>query len=331
MAQGKRRPQGSGSLTLRGRSWVMRWRERRIDGSGRVGQVLRQESLGPISKRKAEQRLRERLREADSRIECDATVVELVETWDRTILPMYKHSTQRGHRQILKKHLLPRFGSIPLGQVERKDIQAFLTEKSREGYAPHTVHHYRNVLSGIFRYAVEWDYLEHNPASGIRLPKLTPKRERWALSRAEAARLIQALDHMPRTLVALALVTGLRRGEILALQWKDFDAEARILNVRQGLYENQIDTPKTERSTRSIPLSEDTCALLSSWASQVRYSADPDAFMFSTRKGSRPPQATFSSATSIPPVIGWASVGPAGTHTDGRFQPGRTTPASPPR
>jgi len=166
MAQGKRRPQGAGSLTLRGRSWVMRWRERCIDQTGRVRQVMRQESLGPISKKRAEQQLRERLGESESRIVSDATFAELVKLWDRTVLPMYKHSTQRGHRQILKKHLLPEFGTVPLQQVERKDIQVFLTDKFQQGYSPHTVHHYRNVLSGIFRYAVEWDYLDHNPANG---------------------------------------------------------------------------------------------------------------------------------------------------------------------
>ena len=68
-------------------------------------------------------------------------------------------------------------------------------------------------------------------------------------------------------MVALALVTGLRRGEILALRWKDFDPDVRTLTVRPAIYEERIDTPKTAKSVCSIPVLESTCSLLSEWAS----------------------------------------------------------------
>jgi integrase len=85
-------------------------------------------------------------------------------------------------------------------------------------------------------------------------------------------------------LVALALVTGLRRGEVLALRWKDFDRERRVLHVRQAVYENHVDTPKAVRSARSVPLSESACAFLLEWAGSCS-SDDSDRLIFSSRKG----------------------------------------------
>jgi hypothetical protein len=103
----------------------MRWRVKRVDGSGSVRQVLRQASLGPVSRREAERRLREKLAEAEAEVECDATFAEVVAIWDRTVLPMYKHSMQRGPRQILRKHLLPTFGSGAAAAAEAPGCPGF--------------------------------------------------------------------------------------------------------------------------------------------------------------------------------------------------------------
>ena len=77
---------------------------------------------------------------------------------------------------------------------------------------PKTVDHIHDVLSAILRTAVKWDHLVDNPARGVDLPRLVTVRPKWALTAAQAANLLEALPALPKTLVGLALLTGVRRG-----------------------------------------------------------------------------------------------------------------------
>ena len=61
---------------------------------------------------------------------------------------------------------------------------------------------------------------------------------------------------MPRALVGLALLSGVRQGELFALRWRDIDLPARVLHIREAVYEGIFGTPKTEAGRREIPLSE---------------------------------------------------------------------------
>ncbi len=74
----------------------------------------------------------------------------------------------------------------------------------------------RNLLSGLFRTAQNWGYVQQNPALGVLLPEVQTKEGRF-LSRDEANRLLAELPEPSRTMVLLALVTGLRRGELWVL------------------------------------------------------------------------------------------------------------------
>ena len=63
----------------------------------------------------------------------------LTTEWEATVLPMYKPSTQKNHRHIIAKHLLPRFGDTPVCDVTRQEIQAYVAHLNQAGYAPKTV------------------------------------------------------------------------------------------------------------------------------------------------------------------------------------------------
>ena len=80
----------------------------------------------------------------------------------------YKHSTQKNHRHIMEKHLIPRFGD--LAAVGRHDaaIQTYVTHLIKAGYAPKSIDHIHDVLSAILRSAVKWGHLQANPAHGSR-------------------------------------------------------------------------------------------------------------------------------------------------------------------
>lgn len=85
-------------------------------------------------------------------------------------------------------------------------------------------------------------------------------------------------------MVGLAIVSGLRRGELFALRWQDIDEHARVLTVREAVYDGTFDAPKTEAGLRQIPLSAAALQLINEWKHHAGKTT-PDALVFSTRTG----------------------------------------------
>ena len=81
----------------------------------------------------------------------------------------------------------------------------------------------------------------------------------------------------------MALVTGLRRGELFAIRWQDFDEKTATLTIRQAVYDKVFDTPKTRKSLRIIPLSEPLVVFLCGWRSKSKRSRPTD-FIIPGRK-----------------------------------------------
>ena len=112
MARTKRQ-YGSGCLLKRGRGWAIRWRELEIAPDGTTKKALHYEALGKISRGEATEILAQKARRpapARSRRGRVWRSGRLSNEWKTTVLPMYKHSTQKNHRHIAEKHLVPRFG-----------------------------------------------------------------------------------------------------------------------------------------------------------------------------------------------------------------------------
>lgn len=104
------------------------------------------------------------------------------------------------------------------------------------------------------------------------------------LTTSQAARLLDALAPLPRTMAGLVMLTGLRRGEVFALRWRDLDEESRVLTIREAIYDGVFDTPKTEASARQIPLSDAASLLLAQWRARTT-TIHPESLVFSTRLG----------------------------------------------
>ena len=286
MARSKRQ-YGSGCLLQKGKGWAIRWREPEIAPDGTERQVLRYENLGHLSRRQAAETLTQRVAAFGNGKGVRRSRVPfktLAEQWRTSVVPMYKHSTQKNHRHILDKHLLPWFGEVPIVEVTRQEVQAYVAHLTRRGYAPKTVDHIHDVLSAVLRTAVKWGHLQENPARDVDLPKLRTVQPKWALSVAQAGALLEVLSGLPRTMVGLALLSGLRRGELFALRWRDLDEQPGMLLVREAVYEGTFDTPKTEAGVRQIPLSPSACSLVESWRLTSR-STDHDALVFGTWSG----------------------------------------------
>lgn len=285
MARTKRQ-YGTGCLLKRGRGWAIRWRESEVAPDGTTRKILKFESLGGVSRKEAADTLAQRLAAAGAKPKARPTLTfgELANEWQMLVLPMYKHSTQKNHRHILERHLRPRFGETRVAAISRQDIQAYVAHLNQQGYAPKTIDHMHDVLSAILRTAVKWDHIPANPAHDVDMPSLKTVRPKWALTFDQARRLLEALSPLGRTLVGLALLSGLRRGELFALRWQDVDEPHGMLTVRQAVYEGEFDTPKTQAGFRQIPLSKSALDLVTAWRRRA-VKSESEALVFSTWSG----------------------------------------------
>ena len=138
MARSKRQ-YGSGCLLRRGKGWAIRWREIEIAPDGTRRKVLRYEALGEVTRKQASDILRQRITavgNGKAPTRSRVTFRTLVGEWDASVLPMYKHSTQKHRRFMVKKHLLPQFGDMAVCDVTRQEIQVYVAHLTQAGTRP---------------------------------------------------------------------------------------------------------------------------------------------------------------------------------------------------
>jgi len=123
-----------------------------------------------------------------------------------------------------------------------------------EGRAWQTVRNIWIVLSSILKAAVEYSYLDENPARGVRFPPQPPPKERRVLTKDEIQRLLEQLEEPFKTMAILVLLTGLRIGEVLAICWDSVDLLAGTIRISQSVFKGQFQRVKTSRSNRTMPL-----------------------------------------------------------------------------
>lgn len=143
------------------------------------------------------------------------------------------------------RHQLGHVGDMRLTRVAPPDIRALLAERAREGYAGRTRRAILDVLRMIFRLAEHDGIVERNPASTVTAPKIDAK-EPVHLDAAQARKFLEvSKGEGLHSLFAVALGTGLRRGELLALTWRDVDLDQGLVHVRRS---------KTGAGVRTVPL-----------------------------------------------------------------------------
>lgn len=268
--------------------WYGSYREDVVTADGAQVRRLRSVRLGPVSemgRREADRKLSERLAAINQGTHRPEVVIGfepfVLERWEPNILPVLRFSTARNYRHLVRRHLLPFFGRMKLAEVSLADVQMFLAEKSKH-YAPKTVLELRNLLSKIFGTAERWGYRQLNPARGAQVPALVDTRERVALRPEQVWALLGQLPELFRTMVLLAVLSGLRRGELLGLRWGRVDSVEGSIVVAESNYEGHAGPPKTQASRRKVfvaPMVLD--ALRGIRPAQV----SPEALVFSTERG----------------------------------------------
>jgi len=238
--------------------WVGRYREDALGSDGARIRIQRSLVLGPVSrlgKREAQRLLAERLAAINQGRHKPELMAEfqqfVLERWEPNILPMLRFSTARNYQHLIRRHLFPFLGSVPLAEIGAAEVQTLLAEKAKK-FAAKTVLSLRNLLSKIFGTAQKWGYLQANPARGTQVPALEDARERLALAPDQVQRLLDVLGEPYCTMVLLAVLSGLRRGEVFGLRWKAVEFTEQCVLVAESMYEGRSAPPKTRASRRKV-------------------------------------------------------------------------------
>ena len=199
--------------------------------------------------------------------EKDQTLKEYLEHWlEHVKRPSLKVGSYLRYRDLLNQHILPALGHLPLRKLKPEHLEAFYARLQADGRADgqgglsaKTVRLVHGILYQSLEAAVRRRRIAYNVCRDVTLPRME-RQEMHTLTAEEAQQLLAtAKGHRLEALVALALTTGMRRGELLALQWKDIDWKGGSLQVRRSVnrYVGQgfkVSEPKTKQSRRKIVL-----------------------------------------------------------------------------
>lgn len=162
------------------------------------------------------------------------------------------------------RHILADYSEKKVNKVTRLDIQKYINRLADKGLSPKTIRNYYSVFRNIMEFAVKLDIIPDTPCKFVTLPKKESHEARF-YTQEEVITFLSALDALPddelhyKICMYIMLFGGLRKSEVLGLNWEDIDFEnntVKVCRTRQiapgiGVYE---DTPKTEKSNRVISL-----------------------------------------------------------------------------
>ena len=243
------------------------------------------------------------------------TLAEGVADWLDKLEGLVLPSTVEAYAGRLERHILPRLGERRLDQIAVDDILCLIGDLRKAGYSGTTVATTLTPLSRLFAHAVRRGLLEVNPVSQLdrsERPRVS-RKERPVLSRDEIGRLLDAAPLQYRTLLATAILSGLRQGELLGLHWRDVDFDNQRIRVRSALDRRRRDVPpKTERAVRDVILMP---ALAQALRRHKRASPfnRADDYVFTTRAGT-PEHACHIGPRALKPALERAGIRPVRWH-----------------
>jgi integrase len=186
---------------------------------------------------------------------------------------------RKAYLYIFANYILPRWGSLPLGQVKAVAVEDWLKTLPLANGSKAKV---REVFGAAFRHAMRHELHPTNPIASVRQVR---KRaiEPEILEPAEIAAILKRLEGIEpvRTAFLIAAVMGMRRGEIFGLKWADVDSERAVLRVRRSYVDGVEGPPKTDSSRRPLPLPQQAIEALKAWKAESKYTK-PDQWVFAS-------------------------------------------------
>ncbi|MFC1924917.1 tyrosine-type recombinase/integrase [Chloroflexota bacterium] len=230
------------------------------------------------TKKDAEKRLSEMLHQLDNGTFIKpgkTTLAEYLERWlnDYVCLNLSPR-TAEGYEHVIRRHLIPALGNITLTQLKAEQLQRYYSEKLAGGrcdgkgaLSPRTVRHHHVLLHNALGLAVKWRLLSRNVADAVSPPHVV-RSEMHTMNEDDLHTFLEAAKKTPYyALFYLALFTGMRRSELLALRWCDIDLILCQAHITRSLHylrngETIIRAPKTAKGRRMVALSPSVILLL---------------------------------------------------------------------
>jgi integrase len=264
--------------------WIAQW----WDQGSRKKRTLGKISV--VTKSQAESELAAILAPINARYASPSALVLFRDFVRNTYLPFYrrkwKRSTAMTNEARVESDLVSVLGEEPLGKLTREELQNFLDEKAANGLSFSTVAHLRWDLRQILRMAMVEGYVVRNPAELLFVPRDAPHGDSRVMTCEEVQKCLASFfDRRGALIVKLALLVGLRPGEIFALRCgrvKEGHAE-----ISERIYRNDLDVPKSRQSVRNAALPEHLYWELERWIADLPNNG-PEAWVFPSEKLTTP-------------------------------------------
>lgn len=247
----------------------------------------------------------------------------VLERYVREEIPK-RFSTKQSYLSYINNHIQPRWGQLPLTEIKPLAVRDWLKgikdKKGKRPLASKTRGHIKGLMHRLFDCAMLWEYLptDRNPMSLVRIEGSTKRRRKpRILTPMEFSSLINAVDREPcRTMVILALCTGVRCSELAALKWSDFDWDNLSVYVRRGIVSGRLDDVKTEYSEAPLPLDPALAEVIFEWRRKTDFCEDSDFVFASPYMAGEKPYTPWNMQTNqLSPAAVRAGLGPIGWHT----------------
>lgn len=263
MANQRGRANGEGTIKKKKRKdgrWKGQYTVTLPDGT------LKRKSVYARTKKEVAKKLREAIAESEGGLVFDAgnlTVADYLERWlEGSVRGSVWHTTYRDYKGHVKNHIAPEIGRLKLSKLTATHVQALYRKKLDSGLAPRTVQYIHATLHKALDQAVKWRLVPYNVSDAATKPR-QQRSERDALTLRQVFDFLdvarEAQDRF-EALYAVAVFTGMRPGEMLALRWSDLilDGLEPVARVRRSLSKDDEGRPvfkstKTEKG-RSVSL-----------------------------------------------------------------------------
>ena len=169
-----------------------------------------------------------------------------------------KYSEIIGKKYTLQTHLLPHFGNLYLEDISSITIEEYKNKKDKTHLSRKTINNHLTVLRKCLRTAYEWELLDKLPQ--VKLFKTPPQKFDF-FTEKESNKLLEQAEGMWYEMILVALKTGMRLGELIALDWSAIDFNVKTLTVRYSIVKNILGSPKNNKE-RHIPLTNEVISVL---------------------------------------------------------------------
>jgi integrase len=259
-----------GSLRKVDGDWIAQWWE---DGHRRKRTLGR---VSTLTKAQAERELAAILSPINARSSTPSSSTKFGDFVAEIYLPFYrrkwKASTTMTNEERLRFHLTSAYAGRTLGSFGRDELQEYLEQKTVTGLSYSVVAHLRWDMRQVFRMAVSEGHILRNPAELLFIPREAPKPQRRVMTLEEVKTCIGTLERREALIVKLAVLAGMRPGEIFALtcgRLRRLHAE-----IQQRIYRGLIDSPKTEHSVRAAALPQWLLEDIRAWVADLPDNGD---------------------------------------------------------